>query len=225
MNALFHDRIEAAGSLARRLGKYAGLGTIVLGVDRGATMLAAELAARLMAPFDLLPVQPFELPCEGRAPIGAVAPGGACVLDDELVDLLEVEADAIGMLRSGAEAALEQQNLILRGLRPLPRLDGRTVVLVEELVACTLRVRAALLCLRQRDPHGIVLAAAVATETAVHELRPLVNELVILETRQSAPPIDCLYACADAPCDADVRRVLGFVDPQPEIAGREAMND
>lgn len=225
MKALFQNRTEAGTALAGLLGRHAGLGTIVLGVDEGGTMVAAELARWLGAPFDRLPVEVFELPCDKRTLLGAVAPGGICVLDDELVDLLDVEADSVSALRREAEAVLEERNRLLRGERPLPRVEGRTVVLVADLIASTLRIRAALLYLRQHDPLGVVIAAPAATEAAVRELRPLASELVVVHRPDAAPPVNAVYACADPPGDSEVRRVLGVGEAVAEDLSPTAMND
>lgn len=188
-------------------------------------MLAAELAQGLSAPFDLLPVQPFELPCDSRARLGAVGLDGVCVIDDALADQLDVETDTLSTLRRDANAALEQLNQSLRGLRPLPRVEGRTVILVDDFVASTLPIRAALLYLRQHEPRRVVLAAPLVTTAAMRELRPLVDEIVALETPKSAPSLSDIYGVMEAPGDAEVRRVLGVAEPLHNLIPRETMND
>lgn len=221
MKALFQNRMEASAALAERLEKYAGEGTVLLGIDRGGTMLAAELSQRLRAPFDLLPVQGLNLPYHRHMPVGAVAPGGVCVLDDELVDLLDVETDAIGVLRGRAQAELEQQGRWLRGERSLPRVAGRNVILVSDMVASPLQCRAALMYLRRHDASSIVLATPMATPAALRQLQPFANELVALCTPEVAPALDLIYA-DETSTDREVRRVLGVVNSPPP---REVANE
>jgi putative phosphoribosyl transferase len=225
MNALCQDRSGAGLALAEMLGKYAGLGTVVLALDRGGTMIAAEIARGLGAPFDLLPVQSFVLPCEQRTLLGAVGPDGICVLDDEVVDLLDIETDAVTTLRCQANAELAQRNHLLRGDRPWPRINGRTVLLVDDVVASTLSVRAAILYLRQHDPRRVVVVAPIVTQAAAHLLRLLVDDVVAIETCERVPSLERVYARAAAPSDTDVRRVLGVDEPLPGLLCEATADD
>ena len=216
MNALFQNRADAGLALAGLARKHAGPDTVVLGLDRGGLMVAAELARWLGVPFDLLPVLTFVLPFDPRAPVGAVGPENICVLDDEWLDLLDVEADAIHALRTQAEADLVRWCRLVLGERALPRLGGRTVILVEDLVASTLRVRAAVLHLRQHGPHRVILAAPVVTRTAAREVHPLLDEIIAIDTPDAAPPLGRVYARPELPDDAELRRVLRVPEPVAE---------
>ena len=225
MKALFQNRTEAGMAFGELLGRYAGPDTLVLGIDREGTMVAAELAHWLGTPFDLLPVEVFALPCDRGAQLGAVAPGGSCVLDDELVDRFDVPSDAVGTLRRAAEAGLEQRSRQLRGERSMPELKGRIVLLVDDCVASTLRMRAAILCVQQLDPRRVVVVAPVMTQAAVRELATLAGDVVAIETSERVPRLEDIYAEMEAPSDDAVRRVLGVVEPQATAIPREAMND
>ena len=209
MNALLRNRTEAGMALAQRLYECAGPDAIVLGIDNGGTLVAFELARCLEVPFDLLLVQALELPCDENIVLGAVAPEGVCVLNDDLVDLLDVEADAIGSLRNQADAALLQRDKLVRGGRRLPVMKGRTAVLVEDVVDNAIRMRAAMLYLHQHEPRVVVVAAPVITQPALRELRLLANHVVALDVPEHAPPMDRVYADAVPAGDDDVRRVLG----------------
>ena len=196
-------------ALAGLVGRYSGPHTVVCGLSKGGTLLAAEVARWVGAAVDFLLVRTLDLPCDQKTVVGAVGPGGLCVLDELLTDLLDVETDAIATLRSGAKAGLEELNHALRGGRAPPNLNDHTVVLVDDVIAGTLEVRAAVLYLRQQDARGVMVAAPVVTRSVLPELRLLVNEAVAVETPECAPEIGRIYVNAAPPSDAEVRRVLG----------------
>ena len=185
MNALFENRAAAGMALARRLEKYSGSRTVVFGMSNGGALVAAELAHGLSASLDLLLVRTLDLPCAKKTVFGAVAPEGTCVLDDEIVDLLDVESDAIGSLRCQADADLEELNRSLRGGRPLPNVLGRTVMLVDDIVASAIKVRAALLFLHRQEPGNVIVAAPAITTSARRDVAPLVSALVAVEEEWS----------------------------------------
>lgn len=219
MRARFHDRTEAGAVLAARLGHYAGLGTVVLGLDRGGLAVAAEVARGLAAPFDLLPVQTFVLPFAAPKPLGAVGPDHRCAFEAALHDPRAAEAAVVEALRGEADAALAQLDLRLRDRRPLARVEGRTVILVEDQVASTCRVRAAVLYLRPHAPGRIIVAAPVVTRAAERELRAVVDAIVAIEH----PTVPCrprrIYTRAEPPDATEVRRILGLARRRPGPAG------
>ena len=224
-NALFETRTAAGFALVDLLERYSKERPMVFGLGKGGAMVAAALARALGAPLDLLPVQAFALPCDQQTILGAVAPGGACVLDDQLVDLLDVESDAIGALRSQAVGALAQQGLLLRGGRPLPVVKGRTVILVDDVITSPLKARAACLYLHQEEARNTIVAAPVISRSALQGLRPLVHALVALEEVERVPELGRIYVNAADPGDVEVRRALGVNAPTDNALSRSAMDE
>ena len=73
----FADRRDAGRRLADRLADLAPLRPIVVGLPRGGVLVAAEVAAGLGAPLELLVVRKLGVPDQPELALGAIAEGGA----------------------------------------------------------------------------------------------------------------------------------------------------
>ena len=225
MHVRFQQRRDAGRALAERLQKYSGPDTVVFGIGAGGLAVAAEVARQLKAPLDLLLVQTLNLPCDELTILGAIAPGGACVLDDALVDLLDVEHDAIGSLRIRAEAELITRDRDLRDGRPWPDVRGRTVVVVDDLMANAMPMHAALLSLHQNNPRGVVVAAPLATRFVFRDLSAIASEVIAMEIVEIAPDTSRLYEHETVPSDTEVRRMLGLSELQSAASTSEPSDE
>jgi putative phosphoribosyl transferase len=93
----FRDRADAGRLLAGRLEAYAGRGDVlVLGLPRGGVPVAREVARALRAPLDVFLVRKLGLPGQEELAMGAIATGGARVLNDQLVRSLGLTEELIG---------------------------------------------------------------------------------------------------------------------------------
>src|ERR671937_1365806 len=103
----FRDRTEAGKLLAAQLGGYTGRADVlVLALPRGGVPVAYEVARALSAPLDVYVVRKLGVPGHEELAMGAIASGGARVLNDEVVGYLQIPARLID-----AVAAEEQQEL------------------------------------------------------------------------------------------------------------------
>ena len=85
---MFENRVEAGRALARALAAFEGAGdAIVLGLPRGGVPVAAEIARSLGLPLDVLVVRKLGLPWQPELAMGAVASGGAMVLNEDVLRL------------------------------------------------------------------------------------------------------------------------------------------
>jgi putative phosphoribosyl transferase len=206
-------------ALAGELLKYSSTQSIVFGMGLGGALVGKEVARRLGATLDLLLVQPVRLPCNEPVVLGAVGPGGACVFDDALIDQFDVENDVIVTLRSRAASELALSNQSFRGGRPLPDVTRKTVLVIDDIVAGTLAMHAALVYLRQHDPRSVILAAPVITLQAQRDLSSLATEVVALEVVEEVTNAERVYTDATLPNETLVRRLLGL----PEQASAAAI--
>jgi len=82
----FRDRAEAGRLLAERLREYAGGDdVIVLALPRGGVPVAFEVARALDAPIDVFLVRKLGVPGHEEVAMGAIATGGARVLNKPLI--------------------------------------------------------------------------------------------------------------------------------------------
>ena len=93
---LFQDRTEAGRVLADRLAAYANYpDAIVLALPRGGVPVAFEVAETLNLPLDIFVVRKLGLPGHEEFAIGAIASGGARVLNQDLIRQLSLSDEII----------------------------------------------------------------------------------------------------------------------------------
>ncbi|MGY2080007.1 phosphoribosyltransferase [Modestobacter sp. SYSU DS0657] len=178
----FRDRTEAGRRLAPQLTHLAAEDVVVLGLPRGGLVVAAEVAAALRAPLDVVVVRRIPVPGAAEVAMGAVAEGGAVVRDERVVERAGVSAEQFRAALDRAQAELTRRVQRVRGLRPRLPLAGRTAVVVDDGIATGATARAACAAVRGCGAARVVLAVPVCAPGAADRLRTAVDELVSVET-------------------------------------------
>src|SRR5437763_11860627 len=130
---LFQDRRDAGRVLAERLRPYANRpDVIVLALPRGGVPVAFEVATALHAPLDVFLVRKLGLPGQEELAMGAIASGGARVLNEELVETLAIPEALIDAVAAREEEELRRRERLYRGERTPPEVEGETVILVDD---------------------------------------------------------------------------------------------
>jgi putative phosphoribosyl transferase len=155
MRALFKDRRDAGRKLARELMRYAGRAdVIVLALPRGGVPVGCEIARALGAPFDVFVVRKLGLPFHEELAMGAIASGGARLLNDEVIEMYGISDGEIEQVVASETRELERRQRLYRGERPFPHLTNRTAILVDDGLATGSTMRAAVMALRQENESG-----------------------------------------------------------------------
>src|SRR5262245_5191932 len=164
---IFSNRTEAGRYLASKLMEFAGRPyVIVLALPRGGVPVAYEVARALRAPLDVFLVRKLSLPGRPELAMGAIASGGVRVLNEEVVRGLRLPKEVINAVSADEQKELERRERLYRGVRPLPEVRGRTVILLDDGLATGSTMRAAVEALRQQHPAQIVVAVPIgAPET------------------------------------------------------------
>jgi len=203
------DRRAAGQVLADALRKYAGRDDlIVLALPRGGVPVAAEVARALAAPLDVMLVRKLGLPGHPELAMGAIASGGARVMNDEVVRRAMVSADAIDAVVEKESRELERRERVYRGDRPWPDLQDRCVILVDDGLATGATMRAAVEAVKTQRPQCVVVAVPVAPPETVHELESLVDEVVCPLQPESFMAIGQWYRDFRQVPDAEVLALL-----------------
>ncbi|MDQ7907065.1 phosphoribosyltransferase family protein [Phytohabitans sp. ZYX-F-186] len=177
MGAAFRDRQAAGAVLADRLRLYAGRsGTVVLGLARGGVPVAAEVAARLGAPLDVLVVRKLGVPWAPEVAFGALGPHGVRVLNDDIASRLE--PGQIAEVTRAEEAERARREARFRRDRPPLDLAGHTVIIVDDGLATGATARAAVVVARRLGAERVVLAVPVGSTQACEEIAAVVDDLV-----------------------------------------------
>ena len=178
----FRDRRDAGRQLAVALHRLRGPDVVVLGLPRGGVLVAAEVAAGLGAPLDVIVVRKLGLPEQPELAMGAVGEGGVRVLNPEVVRSTRVSAAELRGVERHERAELERRVLRFRAVRPRIELAGRTAVLVDDGIATGATARAACLVARALGAATVVLAVPVGPPSTLADLRGAADEVVCLLT-------------------------------------------
>jgi putative phosphoribosyl transferase len=207
----FADRSDAGRQLAARLLPLADEQPLVLGLPRGGVPVAAEIAARLGAPLEILAVRKLGAPHNPEYGIGAIAEGGTKVFDHEALALLGISGGELGHIVERETAELQRRVEAYRGDRvPLsPR--ERTVIVVDDGVATGATDTAALREVRHHRPRRLILAVPVCPPDAVAHLQDEADELVCLVAPPRLQGVGQWYSDFGQVSDAEVVAALAGV--------------
>lgn len=206
---LYQDRHDAGRTLAAHLLAFADRpGVVVLGLPRGGVPVAYEVAYRLKAPLDVFTVRKLGVPGHEELAMGALASGGTCVLDTELIAALHVPPQAIDAAVRAESAELERREGAYRDHRVRPNLAGKTVIVVDDGLATGASMIAAVRALRQRLPKAIVVAVPVGARETVRQLLSLADDVVCAATPEPFRAVGLHYADFTQTSDEEVRRLL-----------------
>jgi putative phosphoribosyl transferase len=190
---MFRDRKDAGLKLAVALEEYLGQeGVLVLAIPKGGIAVGLEVARHLGAEFSVIVCRKLPLPLEPEAGFGALAEDGTLVLQPGAERWLAPEE--IEEAKAEAAAEIKRRVALLRGGRPLPRLKGRTVVLVDDGLAMGSTMKAAVGLCRRRRAGRVVVAVPVAGARVKAEISRLADETVVLETPPGFRAVAQVYA-------------------------------
>jgi erythromycin esterase-like protein/predicted phosphoribosyltransferase len=206
---VFRDRREAGRVLAQRLAAYANRrDVLVLALPRGGVPVAFEVARALGAPLDVYVVRKLGIPGHEELAMGAVATGGARVLNEQVVNRLGIPAYVIDAVEARERQELARRERLYRGGRPPPDVRGRTVILVDDGLATGATMHAAVQALRQQQPARIVVAVPVASPETCDELKAEVDEVVCALTPDPFYAVGYWYEDFSQTTDEEVRNLL-----------------
>ena len=238
LQARFRDRRTGGRALATKLLRLRDEHPVVLGLPRGGVPVAFEVARALHAPLDVIVVRKLGVPFQPELGMGAVGEEGAKVLDPEIVRIAQVTPDELAAVESRERAELERRVALYRGDRPMIRLAGRTVIIVDDGIATGGTARAAVQVARAHGARSVVLATPVAPADTVRELSDVADAVVVVDTPEPFFAIGAWYDDFTQTGDDEVRALLrarttpadddaddAVVDDPPPGAGPVAVDD
>ena len=206
---LFRDRADAGRQLLSKLGTYKDRpDVLVLGLPRGGIPVGYEVARGLGAPLDVFVVRKLGVPGQEELAMGAIATGGVRIVNHDVVDALRIPPDVLDRAAAEELRELERREQSYRGPRPTPRVEGRTVILVDDGLATGSTMRAAVAALRQQGPAHIVVAVPVAAAQTCADLRHEVEEVVCFATPEPFMAVGRFYDDFSQTSDEEVGALL-----------------
>ncbi|NUR89798.1 MAG: phosphoribosyltransferase [Nonomuraea sp.] len=204
---LFADRAEAGELLAERLTETRD--PVVLALPRGGVEVAVPVVRRVGGVLDVLVTRKIGCPSMPELGVGAIAEGGEPVFDLTLLDRLGLTRESVADVVERERHELARRVEAYRGDRPLPSLEGREVIVVDDGLATGVTARAALRAVNAAGPARVTLAVPVGAPDTVAAMRQEADEVVVLMTPLDFRAVGQWYAHFDQLTDEDVLDLLG----------------
>ncbi len=206
---VFRNRTEAGLLLAKKLMAYAHRSDVlVLALPRGGVAVAFEVARELDVSLDVFVVRKLGVPGHEELAMGAIAMGGVRVLHKDIIEQLHISDQIINQVAAREEKELKRRESVYRGKRPLPKIAGCVVVLIDDGIATGSTMRAAVAALRQQKPARMIVAVPTVAPSTYNEFKVEVDEMIALITPEPFYGVGEWYEDFSQMKDKDVCRLL-----------------
>ena len=176
---MFEDRKDAGEKLAKALAKYKDKDVLVLSIPRGGVEVGYQVAKYLNAEFSLIVTRKLPFPDNPESGFGAVAEDGSTFVYKSYTYYLSEET--INKIIREQKQEIERRIDVLRKGRPLPEVQNKTVILIDDGIAMGSTMSASIKLCKNRKAKKIVVAAPVSGKEMADKLGKMVDEVVILE--------------------------------------------
>ena len=214
----FQDRADAGRQLARALAAYKGQQPVVLALPRGGVSVAAEVAAALDAPLDVILVRKIGVPFQPELAMGAVVDGDEplIVRNEAVICHAGIGEAAFQAVCDSELAEIERRRQRYLGGRERIEVAGRSAIVIDDGIATGATMRAALRATRLRKPKKLILAVPVAPTDSLAVMRREADEIVCLEAHPDLGAIGYYYSDFRAVPDEVVIALLAQFPVQKE---------
>jgi len=159
---VFKDRIHAGQILAKMLGADDTRAGIILAIPAGGVPVGVVMAETTGLDFDVAVVSKITLPWNTEAGYGAVAFDGTVKLNKDMLRRVNLTAEEVKQGIEKTTAKVARRVTKLRGSQPLPDLENRSAILVDDGLASGFTMRVAVEALRNAGAGRIVVAVPTA---------------------------------------------------------------
>lgn len=179
----------------------------ILGLVRGGVPVAYELATALGLPLDVMIVRKIGAPGNREFAMGAVASGGAVVLNPEVVREFGVTEEKLRHVIDAQKQEIDRLEKLYRQGRPPAEFGEGNVILVDDGLATGASMRAAIRAVRPVAKH-VTVAVPVAPRSTCAELSKEVDHMVCAMTPEPLEAVSLFYREFGPTSDDEVRVLL-----------------
>src|SRR5258706_9451703 len=179
---MYQNRHHAGKLLAHELLHFKSEEPIVLALPRGGVAIGYEVAKALEAPLTTVVARKIGLPGNREFGIGAISENGAYILDQEVINRIGLPMEVLKNVIEEEKKELKRRVTVYRENKPLPDLQNKTVILVDDGLATGVTAKAAIAAVKKLQPKKIIFASAVCAYDTAVTLRQMVDEVVCLTT-------------------------------------------
>lgn len=163
-NILFTDRRDAGEQLGLFLeANYKKQNPLIIGIPRGGVEVAYYVAKQLNAELSLIVSKKLPLPSQKEYGIGAIAEEHSVYIAESGKRL--VSQEVINQIIEEQEKEVDRRVSKYRHGKPLPTMEGRTVILVDDGIATGVTLVPVVELCRKKSAAKIIIAAPVSGST------------------------------------------------------------
>lgn len=205
----FRDRTDAGRRLGAALLERPWADVVVLGLPRGGVPVAAEVAAALEAPLDIIVVRKLGVPFQPEVAMGAIGEDGTQLLDEDFVARLHLNRAEVERVEERERRMLEERIARLRAGRRRVDLSGRTALIVDDGIATGATAAAASGVARRLGAARVVVAVPVAAPDSVARVTGSgADEVICLDEPYDFRAVGMYYQDFGQTPDAEVIELL-----------------
>lgn len=205
----FADRRAAGRALARVLRRYMQMpDVLVLALPRGGVPVSYEVAQALGASLDVFVVRKLGVPDQEELAMGAIASGGAHLLNEPLIRDLGITPAQVEAILQREIMELERRESTFRAGLPALDVTNRTVIVVDDGLATGASMLVAARALRQRAPQRLVVGVPVAAAETCAAFEAEVDEIVCAATPDPFRAVGLWYEDFTQTTDEEVQQLL-----------------
>ena len=220
----FRDRGDAGRRLAVALARYKDEHPLILALPRGGVVVAAQVAAALDAPVDLILVRKIGVPLQPELAMGAVVDGEAPVIvrNEDVIRIAGITEAEFKSVCESELAEIERRRQRYLGSRERLDIGGRVAIVIDDGIATGATTRAALTAARARGPRKLILAVPVAPKDTLALMRELADDVVCLEQHDEFGAIGFFYSDFRQTSDREVIEILARYSPHGTAKTKES---
>lgn len=188
---MFEDRKDAGEKLAKALETYKNKKALVLAIPKGGVEVAYQVAEYLNADFSILISRKLPFPDNPESGFGAIAEDGSVFINEEAARWLP--KNQIEKIKKEQIQEIKRRIEVLRGNKPLPKIFGKTVILIDDGLAMGSTMRAAIELCKKKKAKKIVVAVPVSGKNTANEIEKIVDEIIVLETPEFFQAVAQVY--------------------------------
>lgn len=204
---MFHDRHEAAISLAKALAGYKGQCPLILAIPRGAVPMAKVIADELGGTFDVVLVRKLRAPNYPELAIGSVDESGWTYIADHAASV-GADDKYIEAEKQKQMATIKQRRAQYTPVRPPIDPAGRVVIVIDDGLATGATMISALHGLRSRKPAKLICAIPVSPPETLRKVQPLADQVVCLVAPDNFRAVGQFYVDFPQVEDEEVIEIL-----------------
>lgn len=203
---MYKNRTEAAQELVKKLKTYRSENPIVLAASREGVEIGFVIAVDLNCDFSMIIARKLGYPKRPETAFGALAEDGSLYLSSERKE--KISSDEIYKVMDKVEHEIKQSVKKYRTGNPIPKLENRLVILVDDDIITGSSLFAAIQLCKKRSAKKIVVSAPVSNNKMYEMFSRKADEVIVTKISDDLFYGKKIYEDFNRISDEDISRYL-----------------